>query len=140
MFSYRFSFRHSPSASSLAERLVVWMANVGKLSLLFMCYWNANEYLLLSLDTSSSRSPSSSRQAGSGRHEERRSHRVKIMAYQAILPFPNSSQLSYDISNTSFWSLGLRMENTNHCTPDLKPLSYSDIRMEYSWQNLKVIV
>lgn len=30
LFSCRFSFRHSASVSSLGERLVVWMTNVGK--------------------------------------------------------------------------------------------------------------
>lgn len=41
LLSCRFSFRHSASVSSLGERLVVWMSNVGKVFLLpFMCLWN----------------------------------------------------------------------------------------------------
>ena len=47
LFSCRFSFRHSTSVSSLGERLVVWMTNIGKV--IFVTF---HVFEILSLDCS----------------------------------------------------------------------------------------
>lgn len=91
-----------------------------------MCHWNASENLLLALETLSSGSPVSSKQTRPRRHEER-----GFSLYEKVpqgwdyglsshTSFPLQSHSFHDISDTNFWSVSLRMESTNHCTPDLK--------------------